>query len=182
MSSFPGYFPGLPGVRCDRFTDARLEEAGAVVGQETGERFFLSHCHEDHMLGLSHLGPFLDLHWPEAESTLQTKRRLHCTHTSATFVVDLFKDRGLDWNHFSVIYENSPEIIRIEKVAEPYSLRVTAMDANHIPGSVMFLFEKLGVDGQVELRILYTGDFRSVFSTLIGRGMSMLGSHWSRAS
>ena len=75
--------------------------------------------------------------------------------------MDLFKERALTWDHISPIYENSPKIIKIEKVAEPYSLRVTAMDANHIPGSVMFLFEKLGVDGQVELRILYTGDFRA---------------------
>ena len=74
-------------------------------------------------------------------------------------MTDRFEER-LTRKHISVIYENSPEIIKIEKVAEPYSLRVTAMDANHIPGSVMFLFEKLGVDGQVELRILYTGDFR----------------------
>ena len=62
MSSFPGYFPGLPGVRCDRFTEAGLE------GEERGERFFLSHCHEDHMLGLANLGPYLDTHWPEGET------------------------------------------------------------------------------------------------------------------
>ena len=74
-------------------------------------------------------------------------------------MTDRFQER-LGMEHISVIYVNSPEIIKIEKVAEPYSLRVTAMDANHCPGSVMFLFEKLGADGQVELRILYTGDFR----------------------
>ena len=43
----------------------------------------------------------------------------------------------------------------------PSSLRVTALDANHCPGSVMFLFEKLRADGgEVDLRVLYTGDFR----------------------
>lgn len=40
-----------------------------------------------------------------------------------------------------------------------YKLRVTAIPANHCPGSVMFLFETL-VDGSVGYRILYTGDFR----------------------
>ena len=40
---------------------------------------------------------------------------------------------------------------------------VTAVPANHCPGSVMFLFERL--DGlrhstKVARRILYTGDFR----------------------
>ena len=74
-------------------------------------------------------------------------------------MTDRFEGR-LSMKHISEIYVNSPEIIKIEKVAEPYSLRVTAMDANHCPGSVMFLFEKLGADGEVVLRILYTGDFR----------------------
>ena len=42
-------------------------------------------------------------------------------------------------------------------------LKVTAVPANHCPGSVMFLFERL--DGlrhstKVARRILYTGDFR----------------------
>ena len=42
-------------------------------------------------------------------------------------------------------------------------LKVTAVPANHCPGSVMFLFERL--DGlkhstNVARRILYTGDFR----------------------
>ena len=40
-----------------------------------------------------------------------------------------------------------------------YNLRVTPIDANHCPGSVMFLFEKLH-EGKVMKRILYTGDFR----------------------
>ena len=70
-----------------------------------------------------------------------------------------FKD-SISLDHISVVHLNCPKIIKIENVAEPYSLRVTALNANHCPGSVMFLFEKLGGDGQVELRVLYTGDFR----------------------
>ena len=75
MSSFPGFFPSLPGIRCDRFSETRLgpqvEGTGAGSDQERsnerGEQFFLSHCHEDHMKGLRHLGAYLDLHWPEGE-------------------------------------------------------------------------------------------------------------------
>ena len=52
-------------MRCDRFTEAGLE------GEERGERFFLSHCHEDHMLGLANLGPYLDTHWPGGETDRQ---------------------------------------------------------------------------------------------------------------
>ena len=40
MSSFPGTFPALPGVLCDRFDKV-----------EGAEQFFLSHCHIDHMRG-----------------------------------------------------------------------------------------------------------------------------------
>ena len=78
-----------------------------------------------------------------------------------------FKD-SISLDHISVVHLNCPKIIKIENVAEPYSLRVTALNANHCPGSVMFLFEKLGGDGQVELRVLYTGDFRSEWSTHCG--------------
>ena len=105
MSSFPGYFPSLPGIRCDRFTETRLgpqlEGAGGTVSDQErtnwrGEQFFLSHCHEDHMMGLRHLGHYLDLHWGEGEadrqgSSLQRSERSMCSDwfmllTSALFM------------------------------------------------------------------------------------------------
>ena len=75
--------------------------------------------------------------------------RTHGTQTpllTPPFIMDILHDK--------------PQMFSIQNVAQPYKLRVTAMDANHCPGSVMFLFEKLSTDGEVELRILYTGDFR----------------------
>ena len=62
-------------------------------------------------------------------------------------------------------------------------LKVTAVPANHCPGSVMFLFERL--DGlrhstKVARRILYTGDFRFQQSLhLIFLGLTIYGhKHW----
>ena len=43
---------------------------------------------------------------------------------------------------------------------EMYKLRVTGMDANHCPGSIMILYEKMDKEENVIWRILYTGDFR----------------------
>ncbi len=43
------------------------------------------------------------------------------------------------------------------------SITVTAIDANHCPGAIMFLFE--GYFG----RILYTGDFRYVCVSQVGK-------------
>ena len=45
-----------------------------------------------------------------------------------------------------------------------YNIRVTAINANHCPGSLMFLMEKLDFMGAVSKRILYTGDFRFDYS------------------
>ena len=46
--------------------------------------------------------------------------------------------------------------------SHPLLPQVTAVPANHCPGSVMFLFERLeeGQGAGVARRILYTGDFR----------------------
>ena len=62
------------------------------------------------------------------------------------------------------IYFLQVVILRITHYSWKYlMLKVTAVPANHCPGSVMFLFERL--DGlkhstKVARRILYTGDFR----------------------
>ena len=118
MSSFPGFFPSLPGIRCDRFTETTLEEV-----KERGEQFFLSHCHEDHMVGLNNLGNYLDLQWPEGETE---RGRLHCTPTSRSLALSHFKG-SLTLDHFSLITVNSPKIVKIEAVSEPYRKYIQAL-------------------------------------------------------
>ena len=55
-----------------------------------------------------------------------------------------------------VVYYNPPGL------RARVAITVTALDANHCPGSAMFVFE--GAFG----RILYTGDFRWVVPSLAG--------------
>ena len=46
------------------------------------------------------------------------------------------------------------KLLRVHRQGSDVTITVTTLDANHCPGSAMFLFE--GYFG----RILYTGDFR----------------------
>ncbi|XP_023328032.1 protein artemis [Eurytemora carolleeae] len=54
----------------------------------------------------------------------------------------------------------SSDLVHVYDSKEIYNLRITAIGANHCPGSVMFLFERLDEEGNIIKRILYTGDFR----------------------
>ena len=161
MSSFPGTFDSLPGVVCDRFDAAAVAE---------GQIYFLSHCHEDHMVGLARqpatkkspswmgLGEWLkQKHQQDAGSLL------FCSEISHRFLLDGHTEltgqlRALSSEHLH------PAPVTVEVPAghshAGYSLRVTAINAHHCPGSVMFLFERLDQCGLVTKRILYTGDFR----------------------
>lgn len=103
--------------------------------------FFLSHMHTDHTAGLTST-------WSD--------RPIYCSPVSA----DLLKLK----------LQVKPQWIHPLELDEPYMfplddtgkerLTVTLMDANHCPGSVMFLFQ--GYFGS----ILYTGDFRYAPSML----------------
>ena len=161
MSSFPGTFPALPGIRCDRFEEV-----------EGAEQFFLSHCHMDHMKGnlssvfnvtVLHSVRVLGLEGLGSHLASVSRSKLVCTTISTNFVVQKYSDMIIPFP--LEIGLGKPLTFSIQNVSQPYTLRVTAMDANHCPGSVMFLFEKLSAGGEVELRILYTGDFRSVVSS-----------------
>ena len=97
-----------------------------------------------------------------SEQDQRIRSKLICSNISANIVMEMCKaDRtNVTLPFIMDILHDKPQMFSIQNVAQPYHLRVTAMDANHCPGSVMFLFEKLSTDGEVDLRILYTGDFR----------------------
>eukprot|EP00795_Rhopilema_esculentum_P012538 gene12538-3233_t len=92
--------------------------------------YFLSHFHFDHYLGL--------------KKTF--RNNLYCSKITASLVCTQLK---VDPQHVHTLPVN--EEIEIEGV------KVTLLDANHCPGSVMILF--VLSNGQ---RILHTGDFRAV--------------------
>ena len=55
---------------------------------------------------------------------------------------------------------NEPQLVYVYDGVNIFSLRVVGLPSNHCPGSLMFMFERLDMDKEVEKRVLYTGDFR----------------------
>ncbi|XP_062520003.1 5' exonuclease Apollo-like [Corticium candelabrum] len=96
--------------------------------------FFLTHMHADHTMGLSSS-------W---------SHQIYCSEISARLLQMTFQ---LPPEIITVLDIGSPTLISVDFSAQQF-ITVTAMDANHCPGSLMFLFE--GYFG----KILYTGDFR----------------------
>ncbi|XP_063710046.1 protein artemis-like [Culicoides brevitarsis] len=121
MSTFSGKISHFPLLSIDRFDGDHLKS----------EIFLLSHCHEDHMIGLRN---------PEF------KGPLYLSPVSAVFVRQNFP-------HIRNLQEITNGIPVHIKTSEG-EVVLTAFPANHCPGSVMFLLEN---DSK---RVLYTGDFR----------------------
>lgn len=102
--------------------------------------FFLTHMHSDHIVGLSST-------WT---------RPLYCSPITAHLLHRHLKV-SKQWIHALEIGES--HVLPLDEFGRD-TMTVTLMDANHCPGSVMFLFE--GYFGT----ILYTGDFRYTPSML----------------
>jgi DNA cross-link repair 1C protein len=154
MSCFSGCFPSLPGVRCDRF-DRTTGSADSSIG-DIGDQFFLSHCHTDHMHGLNELARLYQRKYQGGGAN----QKIHCSEISKAFILNKFK--SMPERAIVVIDTNTPKIVNVYDSKVFYKIKVTAIGANHCPGSVMFLFEKLQEQDSnvIEKRILYTGDFR----------------------
>jgi len=102
---------------------------------KTNYAYFLSHCHEDHLKGLSN-------NWSHG--------KIYASHCSKLIITEKFKnlkdfvvDLEMDEEHWIYLDEEKKE-----------GVSVVLMDAFHCPGAVMFLFKgKMGT-------VLHTGDFR----------------------
>ncbi|XP_029011581.1 5' exonuclease Apollo isoform X2 [Betta splendens] len=103
--------------------------------------FFLSHMHSDHTMGLT---------------STWSNRPIYCSPVTAT-LLGLKLQVKEQWIHPLELSE--PHLLPLDDIGKE-RLTVTLIDANHCPGSVMFLFE--GYFGS----ILYTGDFRYTPSML----------------
>uniref|UniRef100_A0A3P8TYA3 5' exonuclease Apollo n=1 Tax=Amphiprion percula TaxID=161767 RepID=A0A3P8TYA3_AMPPE len=103
--------------------------------------FFLSHMHSDHTIGLT---------------STWSNRPIYCSPTTAT-LLRLKLQVKEQWIH--PLELGDPHLLPLDDIGKE-RLTVTLIDANHCPGSVMFLFE--GYFGS----ILYTGDFRYTPSML----------------
>ncbi|XP_007462539.1 PREDICTED: 5' exonuclease Apollo [Lipotes vexillifer] len=102
--------------------------------------FFLSHMHSDHTVGLSST-------WT---------RPLYCSPVTAYL---LHRHRQVSKQWIRALEVGESHVLPLDEVGRE-TMTVTLIDANHCPGSVMFLFE--GYFGT----ILYTGDFRYTPSML----------------
>ncbi|XP_059472260.1 uncharacterized protein LOC132194782 [Neocloeon triangulifer] len=90
--------------------------------------YFLSHFHYDHYIGL----------------TKHFTGIIYCSPITARLVIQQFKLRV-----------NQIRTLQLDETIVVDKVKVTALDANHCPGSIMFLFQLL--DGT---NIVHTGDFR----------------------
>nr|CAI5842680.1 unnamed protein product [Callosobruchus analis] len=128
MSTFSGKIQEFPGISVDRFDS----------NNEQSEVYFLSHCHTDHMVGLSS-GQF-------QRSLIDNGKYLFGSPITCIILKKMYPDIKNNLKELSLYL---PTNITLKNSA----FSVTTIPAGHCPGSVMFLFEG-------KTRILYTGDFR----------------------
>ncbi|KAJ3352519.1 hypothetical protein HDU83_007938 [Entophlyctis luteolus] len=99
--------------------------------------YFLSHFHSDHYMGL---GPRFHNH---------TDTAVYCSKITANLLISQLRVR--------------PEFVRPLPIGEPIQLgnaEVTLIDANHCPGSVIFVFRVSNLSDSSTKTYLHTGDFR----------------------
>lgn len=134
MSTFLGLIEEIPGISVDRFDGENLNSFA----------YFLSHCHTDHMEGLSHMF-FEDLK--------RYNKYLYCSPISKVLLEAKYCNVETCVKDIAI---NEKVLIEYKSIGDKKTnvLFVTCISAGHCPGSVMFLFEKM------DKLILYTGDFR----------------------
>jgi Cft2 family RNA processing exonuclease len=97
------------------------------------QHYFLTHAHSDHTIGLFKS-------WRAGT--------IHCTAVTARLLIE---EQGIARGVVHAVQLNEPFIVE--------GVEVVALDANHCPGSAMFLFS-VPSDVGTKKHILHTGDFR----------------------
>ena len=145
MSTFDGYVKEFPNIRIDYFRTLPNKPSPAAC--------FLSHVHSDHLLGLESLKmPFVYCSATTKRLLLRMERYPH----RINFAKGILESRKQHYRHLKLVLRALPLHTSTELELGPKSkIRVTLIDANHCPGSVMFLIED---DAKA---ILYTGDVRA---------------------
>ncbi|KAG5927540.1 hypothetical protein E4U42_002117 [Claviceps africana] len=160
MSTFNGLVPEFPDIRIDFFRRHPNRTPPLAC--------FLSHVHSDHLAGLESLrSPFVYC----SSATREILLRLEKYTCRIDYVRGVLEARQLTYKHLRKVLKALPlEAPTTIELRPGYKIQVTLFDANHCPGSTMFLIE-----GQ-EKAILYTGDVRAEpwFVNSIARNPSLL--------
>ncbi|GAM83097.1 hypothetical protein ANO11243_010830 [Dothideomycetidae sp. 11243] len=144
MSTFDGYVSEFPLIRIDQF--ATLPNRPAPLA------CFLSHIHSDHLRGLLSLkSPFVYC----THATRQLLLRLEKYPHRLNFARGVLEARVQTYRHLKKLLRPLPLGCPTQIELRPGEVVcVTALDANHCPGSCMFLIQGGGKN------VLYTGDVR----------------------
>ncbi|XP_045783080.1 protein artemis-like [Maniola jurtina] len=131
-SSFPGKIDEIPGICVDNF-------------EKAARAYFLSHYHEDHIVGID--ADLLRIVLKKAKAKIYASK--------VTAIILRVKHLGL--NQYVEGLETGPTSITLPATEElpENSLTVTLIPADHCTGSTMFLFTTAE-----KKNILFTGDFR----------------------
>ncbi|UKZ82982.1 hypothetical protein TrVFT333_010783 [Trichoderma virens FT-333] len=144
MSTFNGLVSEFPDIRIDFFRH-HVDASPPLV-------CFLSHVHSDHLSGLETLrSPFVYC----SAATREILLRLERYPCRINYARGILEARQQTYRHLNKVIKplplDSPTTIELQP---GNCIQVTLFDANHCPGSVMFLIEGHGK------AILYTGDVR----------------------
>ncbi|CAG9861951.1 unnamed protein product [Phyllotreta striolata] len=128
MSTFSGKIQEIPYISVDRFDGENLES----------QAYFLSHCHSDHMRGLTN--KFVN------EQLVENSKYLYASRVTCAILKKNYPNIESNLKELDV---NVSYIISLDN----NTFTTTLIPAGHCPGSVMFLFESHST-------VLYTGDYR----------------------
>ncbi|SCU96833.1 LAME_0F17590g1_1 [Lachancea meyersii CBS 8951] len=129
--------PKLPNVKKIRFTNHTIVVDGFNFDSDPAiNQYFLSHFHADHYMGVKKS-------W--------TQGSIYCSKVSADLLSYKFK----------VPYERIVALPQDVTVQVAEGVSVISFDANHCPGSFVFLFREFDKDDNTIQWVLHTGDFRS---------------------
>ncbi|KAI8255458.1 hypothetical protein K4K58_005663 [Colletotrichum sp. SAR11_239] len=145
MSTFNGLVAEFPDIRIDFFRKH--------AGHHPPLACFLSHIHSDHLAGLESLrSPFVYC----SAATREMLLRLERYPCRINYAKGILEARVQTYKHLKSLLKPLPlDTPTTLELAPGRCIQVTLLDANHCPGSVMFLIE------DTHHAVLYTGDIRS---------------------